>query len=256
VTALPLDILLPIRRVRAPRSHVLAVDADRGPARWLGLRAVPSRRQKLWVPLQRRYRQAGISLDQPCADHPLLRGYGGSATGHVTPVLRRREARLGALGNQVALKLSKRRDDVEEKAAVCGRGVDLLGERAELDFPILQTRWPASRLRSGRAPSGPTSRSPARALGKLRAPLRDTGDIFLIDLAGVDASADQRVTLQIKVLVIGRYTGIADEIPLNVRQSSPIETCFRGSYELGPNIMANRVVDKEQCRPYIDGQDR
>ena len=46
---------------------------------------------------------------------------------------------LGALADDVALKLSKGTEDVEDELPAAGRGVDLLGQALEADPPLLQS---------------------------------------------------------------------------------------------------------------------
>lgn len=129
---------------------------------------------------------------------------------------RRRQSGPCPLADQLALELGESTEDMEDEFSAAGRGVNLLGQAPEADPPLRERVHQLDQVRE--RPSEPV-KSPddehvagpqeVDRLGKLGAIGLDTADRVLIK--ALAAGRVKRVALECKVLVIGRYAGVANE---------------------------------------------
>lgn len=80
----------------------------------------------------------GVSCKQLMCTHALGFGHGTTAPNMLAASLRRQHTGSGPVGNERSLKLCEGRHDVKNQRTSGGCGVDVFGQRNELDLPLSQ----------------------------------------------------------------------------------------------------------------------
>jgi hypothetical protein len=125
------------------------------------------------------------------------------------------EARHRAFTDEVAFELSQAREEVEDELAGGRAGIDLLGERDEPDTASFEVVHDAHEIRQRAAEAIETPHHQSIPLAQCLESVRQLGPIsvlaarvFLVD--GFTAVSLECIDLEIKDLIIRRYSGVAD----------------------------------------------
>lgn len=166
-----------------------------------------------------------ISRFEQCADGLyLFGGEFGRATSVATAGARRLETGYRPFADQVALELRQGCENVEYQPAGGGDGLNLFGERFEIDLLLFELSDEGYEI--GKIPPQPiklpydngVALTQTFQAGLQLRPLGVfTGGVFFINLPTLGPL--QSVPLQIQGLVFGRDTSVADAHGLNVNKS-------------------------------------